>query len=68
MFFSYCLQCEDYYYTIYPLMCLTTEKGQRFKSGKIGGQNCVFIILSPEKLSLKATEHFEVLRIVSECV
>jgi len=26
--FSYCLQCEDYYYTIYHLTCLTIEKGQ----------------------------------------
>jgi len=49
--FSYCLQCEDYY-TIYPLTCLTIEKGQVYKSGKSGDQNCVLIILSPETLSI----------------
>ena len=66
--FFYWYKCEDYYYTIYPFMCLTTEKGQRYTSGKSGGRNCVLIILSPETLPIQPTENFEVLRMVSECV
>ena len=49
-------------------MCLTIEKGQRYKSGKSGGQNCVLIILSPETLSIQPTEYFEVLKMISEGV
>jgi len=51
-----------FYCTIYPFTCLTIEKGQGYKSGKSGGQNCVLNILSPETLSIQLTEYFEVLQ------
>jgi hypothetical protein len=47
-FFSYCHQCEDYYYTLHPLTHLTFEKLHGFKSGKCGGWNHMLIILSPK--------------------